>query len=305
MATDANGNDAPFKITLRELPLPVRLVLSLFLLAVGLGYFSALVQLHFQNASRGEPLPTPNDVVEIFSGVENWPVQMPAPPKPVSKMEKLIMAPEDLPHNGSGTMAIRLLRQEAAAGQAAGTGRRTAGGPGLDQRARRRAESGLRKRRISSAGVAGRPPDDEGLPGGRQHPGEVASFTTRCDKCHDRCGHAGKKTARRLLRLRRRADGPDRRPYQPADEPGTPDANDAPAPAQLLHAVDADRPDLRVQQLSEVVPLHPGADRAAGPGGGRELLVAGAGWRASAPTSPWPSSAPGPSWASAWRCKSC
>ncbi len=104
MATDANGNDAPFKVTLRELPLPVRLVLSLFLLSVGLGYFSALVQLHFQNASRGEPLPTPNDVVEIFSGVQNWPVQMPAPPKPMSKMEKLIMAPEDLPHNGSGTM---------------------------------------------------------------------------------------------------------------------------------------------------------------------------------------------------------
>ena len=106
MATDPNGDRASFKVTLRELPLPVRLVLSLFLLSVGLGYFSALVQLHFQNASHGEALPTPNDVVEIFSGVENWPVQMPAPPKPVSKMEKLIMAPEGLPHNGSGTMAF-------------------------------------------------------------------------------------------------------------------------------------------------------------------------------------------------------
>ena len=106
MATNENGGAVPFHVTLRELPLPVRLVLSLFLLAVGLGYFSALVQLHFQNASRGEPLPTPNDVVEIFSGVQNWPVQMPAPPKPVSKMEKLIMAPEDLPHNGSGTMGF-------------------------------------------------------------------------------------------------------------------------------------------------------------------------------------------------------
>ena len=106
MATDANGNDAPFKVALRELPLPVRLVLSLFLLAVGLGYFSALVQLHFQNATRGEPLPTPDDVVEIFSGVTNWSGTKPTPPKPVSKMEKLIMAPEDLPHNGSGTMAF-------------------------------------------------------------------------------------------------------------------------------------------------------------------------------------------------------
>ena len=107
MATSGTGNDAPpFKITLRDLPLPVRLVLSLFLMAVGLGYLSALVQLHFQQAARGEPMPTPNDVVEIFSGVDGWPSPKAAPPKPVSKMEKLIMAPVDLPHNGSGTMAF-------------------------------------------------------------------------------------------------------------------------------------------------------------------------------------------------------
>jgi hypothetical protein len=101
-----NGNGVPFRLTLRELPLPVRLVLSLFLIAVGLGYFSALVQLHFQNASPGEPLPTTDDVVEIFSGVENWSGQKPPPPKPVSKLEKLIMAPENLPHNGTGTMSF-------------------------------------------------------------------------------------------------------------------------------------------------------------------------------------------------------
>ena len=104
MASSPYG--APFKIVLRDLPLPVRLTLSLFLLSVGLGYFSALAQLHFKNASRGEPLPTPNDVVEIFSGVENWPAPKPAPPKPVSKMERLIMADENLPHNASGTMAF-------------------------------------------------------------------------------------------------------------------------------------------------------------------------------------------------------
>ena len=75
----------------------MRLVLSLFLIAVGLGYFSALVQLHFQNASAGEPLPTTDDVVEIFSGVENWSGKKPPAPKPVSKLEKLIMAPETLP----------------------------------------------------------------------------------------------------------------------------------------------------------------------------------------------------------------
>ena len=105
MATNGHDNGAPFSITLHGLPLPVRLVLSLFLLAVGLGYFAALVQLHFRDASRGEPLPTTDDVVEIFSGVENWSGKNP-PPKPVSKLERLVMAPLDLPHNGSGTMAF-------------------------------------------------------------------------------------------------------------------------------------------------------------------------------------------------------
>ena len=95
MATPDNGPAVPFKLTLRELPLPVKLTLSLFLLAIGLGYFAALLQLHFKNATRGEPLPTPNDVVEIFSGVENWPVSKPAPPRQVSKLERLIMGPED------------------------------------------------------------------------------------------------------------------------------------------------------------------------------------------------------------------
>ncbi len=47
MSANGNSNGAPFKITLRDLPLPVRLVLSLFLIGVGAGYFSALVQLAF------------------------------------------------------------------------------------------------------------------------------------------------------------------------------------------------------------------------------------------------------------------
>jgi hypothetical protein len=103
---NGNGNGAPFRLTLRELPLPVRLTLSLFLIAVGLGYFSALIQLHFKDATPGEALPTPDDLVEIFSGVENWSGKKPPPPKPVSKLEKLIMAPENLAHNGTGTMSF-------------------------------------------------------------------------------------------------------------------------------------------------------------------------------------------------------
>lgn len=88
------------------MPLPVRLTLSLFLIAVGLGYFAALMQLHFQNASKGEPLPTPNDVVEIFSGVEGWPIPKSAPPPPTCKLEDLIMGPEDAPlETGAKSMA--------------------------------------------------------------------------------------------------------------------------------------------------------------------------------------------------------
>jgi hypothetical protein len=102
---NGNGNGVPFRLTLRELPLPVRLTLSLFLIAVGLGYFSALVQLHFQNASPGEALPTTDDVVEIFSGVENWSGKKPPRPKPVSKMEKLIMASENEPTDNGASMA--------------------------------------------------------------------------------------------------------------------------------------------------------------------------------------------------------
>ena len=59
------------RITLRQLPLAARLVLSVFLIAVGLGYFSAMVQLHMKHSKKeGEPLPTPADVVEVFAGLK-------------------------------------------------------------------------------------------------------------------------------------------------------------------------------------------------------------------------------------------
>ncbi len=103
---ETNGHGVPFRMTLRDLPLPVRLTLSLFLISVGLGYFSALVQLHFKDAMPGEALPTPDDLVEIFSGVENWTGKKPPAAKPVSKLEQLVMAPETLAHNGTGTMSF-------------------------------------------------------------------------------------------------------------------------------------------------------------------------------------------------------
>ncbi len=61
------------RFTLRHLPLPAKLVVSAFLISVGVGYFSALVQLHMQHGDRdGNPLPTPENVIEHFSGVKKF-----------------------------------------------------------------------------------------------------------------------------------------------------------------------------------------------------------------------------------------
>jgi hypothetical protein len=76
------------RFTLRQLPLPAKLVLSVFLVAVGLGYFSAMVQLHMKHSSKaGDPLPSPGDVVEIFAGLK--PADPNAPP-PCSKVDTLL-----------------------------------------------------------------------------------------------------------------------------------------------------------------------------------------------------------------------
>lgn len=89
--------------SLRDLPTPAKLVISCFLCAVGLGYFSAMVQLHMQHSSRnGDALPGKADVVEIFAG---WKVATDADKNPKSKLQVLIMGPIDgAPFNGSGSM---------------------------------------------------------------------------------------------------------------------------------------------------------------------------------------------------------
>ena len=314
MATNANA--APFGITLRGLPLPVRLTLSLFLIAVGLGYFSALMQLHFRDASKGEPLPTPNDVVEIFSGVENWPLPKPAP------APAHVQAGSD-DHGAGGRLAKR--RQEH--GQApsssstrktprrptaipptrprcTGARKRTAGGGRVDPFARRAAEDRpttttscrCRRRWPTSRCLTWTPTSQFMVH--RSDPGPVLQLPRES-------GPDRAQAARRLLRLRRRAGRPASRPHQPADELGKPDADHAPAPAQLLHVVDADRRDFRVQQL-----LRSGSAAswrrwccwrrwrtcAAGgwPGSKRRPLLRAGHHRARARSS-----------ASAWCCKSC
>jgi hypothetical protein len=62
---DNNGT----RFTLRNLPLPAKLVVTVFLFSVGLGYCWAVMQLHFKHADRGEMIPGVRAVVARFSGV--------------------------------------------------------------------------------------------------------------------------------------------------------------------------------------------------------------------------------------------
>lgn len=87
------SQSAPRLPKLRELSLPTRLAIAAFLVSVGIGYFSALVQLHFQHASPGKMLPDAEDAVQVFHGREK-----------MSQLEKLLVADEGKPFNGSGTM---------------------------------------------------------------------------------------------------------------------------------------------------------------------------------------------------------
>jgi hypothetical protein len=89
---DTSTSPAP-RWTLRNLPLAARLCLSAFLIAVGLGYLSALVNLHFQEAKPSEILPGEEDVVSIYSGKSQ-----------VSQWERLLVAHPSLPFNGQGSM---------------------------------------------------------------------------------------------------------------------------------------------------------------------------------------------------------
>src|SRR5262249_42005102 len=64
-------SDTSPRFVLSTLTLPARMVLAVFLMSVGVGYFSALVQLHFQHATPGELLPTPENAVAAYSGQVN------------------------------------------------------------------------------------------------------------------------------------------------------------------------------------------------------------------------------------------
>ncbi len=76
-------------VTLRDLPLPVKVVATVFLLAVGAGYGSAMVQLHMQDSKSGQPMPTVADVIRKYTGKVKFDPANP-PPAPVSRLEALV-----------------------------------------------------------------------------------------------------------------------------------------------------------------------------------------------------------------------
>lgn len=84
------------RFTLRTLPLPAKLVLTLFMLTVGLGYTSALVQMHFQHTEGdGSPMPGLKDVIEIFAGKRWITKEEAASLRQKSKFETLVTGPRD------------------------------------------------------------------------------------------------------------------------------------------------------------------------------------------------------------------
>jgi hypothetical protein len=83
----------PRRFSLRDLALPVRLVIACFLASVGFGYCAALVQIHFAQAKDGRLLPNSQDLVRTFSGESGK-----------SDIERLLTADEGNPFNATGTM---------------------------------------------------------------------------------------------------------------------------------------------------------------------------------------------------------
>lgn len=93
----------PARLTLRDLPVPAKLVVSAFLISVGIGYLWAMAQIHFKHASSGNPLPTKADLVARFSGVP-WPLE----PKPDDDQRKDKVADATATGAGVGAPAAKI-----------------------------------------------------------------------------------------------------------------------------------------------------------------------------------------------------
>src|SRR5262245_32440298 len=87
--------------TLRDQPLPVKVVAAGCLMAVGIGYTSAMVQLHMKDAKSGKPMPTIEDVIRKYCGKARY---NPNAPPPVSRFVQLVSAPRSAKWGGTSSM---------------------------------------------------------------------------------------------------------------------------------------------------------------------------------------------------------
>lgn len=99
--------------SLRDLPLPVKVVASVFLMAVGAGYTSAMVQLHMQDAKSGKPMPTVDDVIRKYTGKRKYDPNAPQA-RPVSRLESLVMA--EPPAISGASMSAAFTTEDRAKG---------------------------------------------------------------------------------------------------------------------------------------------------------------------------------------------
>ncbi|MBO0700381.1 MAG: hypothetical protein J2P46_18430, partial [Zavarzinella sp.] len=97
------------RLTLRDLPIPAKLVVSAFLISVGIGYLWAMAQIHFKHASAGNPLPTTADLVARFSGVP-WPLEAKPEPDPDPKKEGETAKADALGVNVAGVKVKQLIK---------------------------------------------------------------------------------------------------------------------------------------------------------------------------------------------------
>ena len=99
--------------SLRDLPLPVKVVVSVFLMAVGVGYTSAMLQLHMQDSKSGTATPSVADVIKKYTGKKKFDPNDPAQ-RPVSRLEALITA--EPPAISGASMAAAFTTEDRARG---------------------------------------------------------------------------------------------------------------------------------------------------------------------------------------------
>jgi len=102
---------ATVRYVLRSLPLSARLVLTAFLLSVGLGYAAALVQLHFQHAEPGQLFPGRDETYKVFHDERGRNAE-PAS-RPVGRLETLIAAAPTEKFGSNGQMSAAFTNDKA------------------------------------------------------------------------------------------------------------------------------------------------------------------------------------------------